>query len=798
MTTPDTTLTPRAPAPGDAVRRDRRLRAGACRPPKQDVPHTPVWFMRQAGRSLPEYRAVREGVGMLESCRRPDLVTEITLQPVRRHGVDAAIFFSDIVVPLSAIGVDLDIVAGVGPVVARPIRTRADLAQLRDLTPDDVADITESVRLLTAELGATPLIGFAGAPVHPRVLPRRGWAVEEPRAHQGAHARRPRLWHDLCAQLAQISGAFLRVQAEAGASVVQLFDSWAGVLEPRRLHGIRAAALGRGPRGRRRPRRAAHPLRRRDRRAARADGRGRRRRRRCRLPRLAHRRAGPPRRPLRRAGQPRPGPALRAVGAARAPGARHRRRGAGGAGPRLQPRPRRAARHRPRRADPRRRPACTRRPPGDPGAAGARRLVLEPLRVEHAAEMVGGALGCRAVRVHRWVAPCAGRASRAGTRGRSRGRETRRRSGTPGSCAWATTARRSGYVQATVAAGRPRRRSWPGWSGPAWQGRGIAREAAASRARARAPASGSRRVVAHVHPDHVASQRVAVGARPRAHRRGWSTARSSGCSSGPWPLTACRADPDGGHHPRLDPADLRRPVPTSLTPTGIAYDRGGPTGATPVVLLHAGVADRRMWDPQWAGLTAVRDTVRLDLRGFGDSTPRPAGPLDHVADVLATLDLLGIDACHLVGASFGAGSPWRWRSPDPTSCARCAGPAGRQPARGGGPRSFVRSSPRSGRPWSAVTSTPRSRPTSRRGWWARGVTRATDVDAGVAASVRVMQRRAFELTRRLGRPSTRSSCDPPAVDRDSATCAAGAPRRRRPRPRRDPPRRRPLEAAGHG
>ena len=90
---------------------------------------------------------------MLESCRRPDLVTEITLQPVRRHGVDAAIFFSDIVVPLSAIGVDLDIVAGVGPVVARPIRTRADLAQLRDLTPDDVTDITESVRLLTAELG---------------------------------------------------------------------------------------------------------------------------------------------------------------------------------------------------------------------------------------------------------------------------------------------------------------------------------------------------------------------------------------------------------------------------------------------------------------------------------------------------------------------------------------------------------------------------------------------------------------------------------------------------------------------
>src|SRR5690348_2748709 len=133
----------------------------ACR--GLDVPHTPVWFMRQAGRSLPEYRKVREGVGMLECCRRPDLVTEITLQPVRRHGVDAAIFFSDIVVPLSAVGVDLDIVAGVGPVVAEPIRTRADLDRLPALTPEHVPYITEAVRLLVAELGPTPLIGFAGA-----------------------------------------------------------------------------------------------------------------------------------------------------------------------------------------------------------------------------------------------------------------------------------------------------------------------------------------------------------------------------------------------------------------------------------------------------------------------------------------------------------------------------------------------------------------------------------------------------------------------------------------------------------
>ena len=196
----------------------------------QSVPNAPVWFMRQAGRSLPEYREVRRGVGMLESCRRPDLVTEITLQPVRRHGVDAAIFFSDIVVPLSAIGVDLDIVAGVGPVIAQPIRTRADLAQLRDLTPEDIPDIAESVRLLTAELGGTPLIGFAGAP-----FTLASYLVEGGPSKNHEHTKAlmhgdPQLWHDLCAQLAQISGTFLRVQALAGASVVQLFDSWAGVL----------------------------------------------------------------------------------------------------------------------------------------------------------------------------------------------------------------------------------------------------------------------------------------------------------------------------------------------------------------------------------------------------------------------------------------------------------------------------------------------------------------------------------------------------------------------------------------
>lgn len=189
--------------------------------------------MRQAGRSLPEYRRVREGVGMLESCRRPDLVAEITLQPVRRHGVDAAIFFSDIVVPLAAVGVDLDIVAGVGPVVAEPFRTRADLDRLPELTPSDVPDITESVQLLVAELGATPLIGFAGAPFTlASYLIEGGPSKTHARTKALMHGD-PQLWNDLCARLAQISGAFLQVQVQAGASVAQLFDSWAGYLSLR-------------------------------------------------------------------------------------------------------------------------------------------------------------------------------------------------------------------------------------------------------------------------------------------------------------------------------------------------------------------------------------------------------------------------------------------------------------------------------------------------------------------------------------------------------------------------------------
>ncbi|GAA3723989.1 uroporphyrinogen decarboxylase [Plantactinospora mayteni] len=194
------------------------------------MPHTPVWFMRQAGRSLPEYREVRAGIPMLESCRRPELVTEITLQPVRRHGVDAAILFSDIVVPVAAAGVDLDIVPGTGPVVAEPVRTLADVDRIRTIDPSDVSFVDEAVRLLVAELGETPLIGFAGAPFTlASYLVEGGPSRNHVRTKALMHGA-PDVWHALLARLAEITLAFLRVQVGAGVSAVQLFDSWAGAL----------------------------------------------------------------------------------------------------------------------------------------------------------------------------------------------------------------------------------------------------------------------------------------------------------------------------------------------------------------------------------------------------------------------------------------------------------------------------------------------------------------------------------------------------------------------------------------
>ncbi len=190
----------------------------------------PVWFMRQAGRSLPEYRAARAGTAMLDACLTPALAAEITCQPVRRHGVDAAVFFSDIVVPVRLAGVGVQIVPGVGPVLDEPIRTARQVAALPELDPQALEPVREGVRLAVAELGDTPLIGFAGAPFTvasylvegrpSRELPTTRTLLREDRT----------TWEALLGWVARTSAAFLRAQVEAGAAAVQLFDSWVGAL----------------------------------------------------------------------------------------------------------------------------------------------------------------------------------------------------------------------------------------------------------------------------------------------------------------------------------------------------------------------------------------------------------------------------------------------------------------------------------------------------------------------------------------------------------------------------------------
>lgn len=196
------------------------------------VERTPVWFMRQAGRSLPEYHAVRRGLRLLDAVRRPELAAEITLQPVARHGVDAAILYSDIVVPLAAIGVDVTITPGVGPVVADPFRTRADVQRLRRFVPaEDAPYVADAVRLLRAELAPdVALIGFSGGP-----FTMASYLVEGGPSKQQARTKAlmlgdPETFGALLGRLAEIAVASLRAQVEAGAEAVQVFESWVGSL----------------------------------------------------------------------------------------------------------------------------------------------------------------------------------------------------------------------------------------------------------------------------------------------------------------------------------------------------------------------------------------------------------------------------------------------------------------------------------------------------------------------------------------------------------------------------------------
>ena len=173
----------------------------------------PIWMMRQAGRSLPEYRAAREGTAMLDACLTPELAAEITCQPVRRHRVDAAIFFSDIVVPVRLAGVGVEIVPGVGPVVDHPVRTAADVAALPELDPDALAPIRDAVALSVAALGPTPLIGFAGAPFTVASYLVEGRPSRDHAVTRALMASDPQTWHALLAWVARTAGAFLRAQA---------------------------------------------------------------------------------------------------------------------------------------------------------------------------------------------------------------------------------------------------------------------------------------------------------------------------------------------------------------------------------------------------------------------------------------------------------------------------------------------------------------------------------------------------------------------------------------------------------
>ncbi|MEZ0341373.1 uroporphyrinogen decarboxylase [Mycobacterium sp. pV006] len=194
-------------------------------------PHrVPVWMMRQAGRSLPEYRELRAKNTMMQACFDADLITEITLQPVRRHDVDAAILFSDIVVPLRAAGIGLDIVPDVGPVIDHPIRTADDVAAIGELHREQVEPVSTAVMRLTHDLGNVPLIGFAGAP-----FTLASYLVEGGPSRNHEHTKAmmfgaPELWHALMSALTDITIAFLEVQLDAGVDAIQVFDSWAGTL----------------------------------------------------------------------------------------------------------------------------------------------------------------------------------------------------------------------------------------------------------------------------------------------------------------------------------------------------------------------------------------------------------------------------------------------------------------------------------------------------------------------------------------------------------------------------------------
>ena len=201
---------------------------------REQVERTPVWFMRQAGRSLPEYRSLREHHSFWEVAGTPELCAEVTLQPVRRHGVDAAVMFADIMTPVVGMGIDVELVEGLGPVVATPVRSAADVDRLRVPEPEEAfAPVLEAVRIVRGELDADrAVVGFCGGP-----FTVAGYLVEGRPSRDFATVKalmytRPEVWRALLEKLADCFAAYVAAQVRAGADVVQLFDSWVGSLSP--------------------------------------------------------------------------------------------------------------------------------------------------------------------------------------------------------------------------------------------------------------------------------------------------------------------------------------------------------------------------------------------------------------------------------------------------------------------------------------------------------------------------------------------------------------------------------------
>jgi uroporphyrinogen decarboxylase len=202
----------------------------ACR--REQVEHTPVWFMRQAGRSLPQYRELRKRFSLFEVCRRPELCAEVTLQPVAAHGVDAAVMFADIMLPVLGMGVEVELVENVGPVIERPIETMADVERLRVPDPEEaVPFVLEAVRLVRRELAPErAVIGFCGGP-----FTVAGYLIEGKPSRDFVKTKRcmysaPEVWHALAEKLTETFARYVGAQAKAGADVIQLFDSWVGTL----------------------------------------------------------------------------------------------------------------------------------------------------------------------------------------------------------------------------------------------------------------------------------------------------------------------------------------------------------------------------------------------------------------------------------------------------------------------------------------------------------------------------------------------------------------------------------------